>query len=130
MNDVYQFVSSLGIGAGSVILVVFCFFISFFILYCVPYWQMSRRLRTITRAIKQRDKEFKQLNPEACLPIEDVTNLMTMQPFDHIWSEYTESLHTMKENIDGEERIIRIRSTVPAETFFTQQALIDTPHRT
>ncbi|MGC2853834.1 anti-phage ZorAB system protein ZorA [Novispirillum sp. DQ9] len=48
----------------------------------------------------------------------------------HLWSEYAETLHEQFETRDGERRRVQVRATVPAEMFFTPQALVDTTLRT
>lgn len=49
----------------------------------------------------------------------------------HTWSEYAENLHPQREDgNDGQSRIARWRATAIAETFFTEQVLVDTPLKT
>lgn len=49
----------------------------------------------------------------------------------HLWNEYAETLHPQKEfDALGQARIVRWRATALAESFFTEQALVDTPLKT
>lgn len=49
----------------------------------------------------------------------------------HCWSEFRETLHPqMAVNVSGQEEVARWRATALAETFFTDQALVETPLRT
>ena len=45
-----------------------------------------------------------------------------------IWAEYAETLHPQAGT--GDERTTRWRATTLAETFFTEQALVDSPLKT
>ncbi|MEI8326898.1 MAG: anti-phage ZorAB system protein ZorA, partial [Betaproteobacteria bacterium] len=49
----------------------------------------------------------------------------------HLWSEYAKTLHSQsKEGADGQVRIVKWRSTTLAETFFSEQAVVDTRLKT
>lgn len=50
----------------------------------------------------------------------------------HLWQEYRDTLHVQKEvnPRTGVQEVINLRSTVPAETFFSTQALVDSRLRT
>jgi methyl-accepting chemotaxis protein len=46
----------------------------------------------------------------------------------HCWKEFTETLHPQtRTNEFGQEEVVRWRATAMAESFFTEQALVDTP---
>lgn len=49
-----------------------------------------------------------------------------------LWKEYSDTLHEQRDlnPSTGQFEISRIRSSVPAEAFFTNQALVDTPLKT
>ena len=46
---------------------------------------------------------------------------------ESIWREYRETLHSQKlvDSATGEEMVVAVRSTVPAETFFSQHLVVD-----
>lgn len=48
----------------------------------------------------------------------------------HLWKEYFDTLHAQKEERDGEEITVAMRSTVPAEVFFNNQYIVDSHLRT
>lgn len=56
---------------------------------------------------------------------------MVNERLAHCWSEFRETLHPqMAVNSDGQEEVARWRATALAETFFTDQALVETPLKT
>lgn len=56
---------------------------------------------------------------------------MTNERLAHCWSEFNETLHPQKVvNNLGQEVVARWRATALAETFFTDQALVETPLKT
>ena len=56
--------------------------------------------------------------------------LMTADPFKHLWSEYNETLHEVTRFSNGMLTVENWRATVPAEVFFTNQVIVDTPLKT
>ena len=48
----------------------------------------------------------------------------------HLWSEYQDTLHVQREQQDGQMKIVAVRSTVPAEAYFSGQYLVDSRLRT
>jgi hypothetical protein len=51
--------------------------------------------------------------------------------FSGLWANYSKTLHAQRGTDEtGQQRISRWRATALAETFFTQQALVDSPLRT
>lgn len=83
------------------------------------------RAAVALRAIKAgAGSNFVELN-------EIATQAMGGRVLAHLWSEYTETLHPQREDDElGQSRIRRWRSTSLAETFFTEQAVVDTPLQT
>lgn len=55
------------------------------------------------------------------------TRVMAQTTFAHIWSEYAQTLHPQRQEGKPETRW---RATALADTFFTDQALVDTPLKT
>lgn len=63
--------------------------------------------------------------------LDEIKNAMRIPALAHLWSEYTETLHPQRETDEmGQRRIVRWRATALAETFFTEQVLVDTPLKT
>lgn len=48
----------------------------------------------------------------------------------HLWTEFRESLHDQEEERDGQMVVVASRSTVPAEVYFSTQAVVDGRLRT
>ena len=48
----------------------------------------------------------------------------------HLWGEYQDTLHVQREERDGQMKVVAVRSTVPAETYFSGQYLVDSRLRT
>jgi len=100
---------------------------SFFVLYVQPGRQMLARLK---RALSQLDeiassgatvKDLDQIRAKA----------MDGAALQHCWDEFRDTLHPQKTvNEFGELQVARYRSTALASTFFTEQALINSPLRT
>ena len=56
---------------------------------------------------------------------------MVNERLAHAWSEFTETLHPQTSvNEMGQEEVSRWRATALAESFFTEQALVETPLKT
>lgn len=64
--------------------------------------------------------------------VERVANqAMVNERLSHCWAEFKETLHPQKTiNELGQEEVARWRATALAETFFTDQALVETPLKT
>lgn len=50
--------------------------------------------------------------------------------FAHLWKEFQDSLHVQRESRDGQRVPVTVRATLPAETFFNSQGLVDGRLRT
>ena len=48
----------------------------------------------------------------------------------HLWSEFEDTLHVQREERDGQMKTVAVRSTVPAEAYFSGQFLVDSRLRT
>jgi hypothetical protein len=48
----------------------------------------------------------------------------------HLWGEYQDTLHVQREERDGQMKVIAVRSTAPAESYFSGQYLVDSRLRT
>ncbi|AMS33066.1 hypothetical protein AEM42_13050 [Betaproteobacteria bacterium UKL13-2] len=51
---------------------------------------------------------------------------------EHLWREYSDTLHKQIEPDPrtGQQRVVRLRSKVPAEMYFRSEIIVDTPLRT
>lgn len=48
----------------------------------------------------------------------------------HLWGEYQDTLHVQREERDGQMKVFAVRSTAPAESYFSGQYLVDSRLRT
>lgn len=76
-------------------------------------WSSVRRIQVLTKAGSGRTKP------------EDVAKVLQWQPASHLWEEYSDTLHELKRASNGETSVTEIRATVPAETYFTRDVLVD-----
>jgi hypothetical protein len=45
----------------------------------------------------------------------------------HLWEEYDDTLHELRKATSGANALVEVRATVPAETMFTREVLVDSP---
>ncbi len=69
-------------------------------------------LGKIAQTIEKRGKRTEPL---------DILKFKTSQPYKHLWSEYKDTLHSLKLKDGGQE----CRATLPAEAFFSKEVLVD-----
>ena len=74
----------------------------------IQLWLAVRRLEALAHA--------RSVEPAA------VAAALAFRPFDQLWDEYCETLHEVRSERDGP---VELRATVPAEMFFTREALVD-----
>lgn len=76
-------------------------------------WMSVRRIRALTKTGSGPVKP------------EDVAKVLRWKPASHLWDEYSDTLHELKRASNGELSVTEIRATVPAETYFTRDVLVD-----
>lgn len=105
---------------GSIILGLIGFFIAKFV---IPSYRLKRDLRQAIQAIEKLESTT---GKGQVINIDFISNeIMTSQKLSHCWSEFAETLHSQTApDSMGQERIVRLRSTVPAEVFFNVEALV------
>ncbi len=100
--------------------------------FIVKFLRQALRLgRELDGAIR----DLKDIRSDVKGPIVDLNAIadkaMRSPALAHLWSEYAKTLHPQsKEGADGQVRIIKWRSTTLAETFFSEQAVVDTRLKT
>lgn len=63
--------------------------------------------------------------------VEIESKAMSGPALSHLWCEYAKTLHPQKEDGDyGQSRIVRWRATALADTFFSEQAVVDAKLKT
>lgn len=58
-------------------------------------------------------------------PSSTLRSLFPNEPLRHLWEEYEDTLHTVKRASSADSEFVEIRATVPAETLFTCEVLVD-----
>lgn len=110
-----------GLSGGPLWVFLITFFLTgiFLIGYLVKggqvWWQLSAAARRI-RLLRQKN------NPPSP---SQVAQDLPWEPFKHLWHQYSDSLRELKTASSGSVAIIEIRATVPAETIFSRDALVD-----
>lgn len=108
---------------GSIILLLVGYFIFRFLL---PSFRLSKELRTALSKLKSLTGDGQANNVELI-----GNDIMISPKLKHCWTEFSESLHPQSAPDEfGQERIVRWRSTVPAEAFFNVETLIAVELRT
>jgi hypothetical protein len=79
-------------------------------------WQLWNSVRSIQALTKTGGAQVKP---------EDVAKVLEWRPASHLWDEYSDTLHNLKRASNGELSVTEIRATVPAETYFTRDVLVD-----
>ncbi len=104
---------------GGLLLLLVLGFVLLFLLPGVLHWF---RLRAILSALLK----FKSPTPPG-----DIKKLFARDKrLAHLWSEYQDTLHIQREQQDGQMKVVAVRSTVPAESHFSGQYLVDSRLRT
>lgn len=104
-----------------VLLAVSGFVVSYLRNYQWPAQLLSEQLSHVISQIKAVRAE-RGLSLRA---MEDKIDFVFEQsPFSHLWAEYRQSLHTVHVQ-DSDVNIKSVLATVPAETFFSKESIID-----
>src|SRR5262249_40690468 len=99
---------------GSALAILVFGFILWFLVPATMYW---RQLRTIQRELRALP---------ANSPVSKLTQVFTGdERLLHLWTQYEETLHNQMEERDGQSIIVAVRSTIPAETYFNSQYVVD-----
>jgi hypothetical protein len=102
---------------GSIIFGLIVFFIIKFLL---PSFRLSGELQRAISKLKDIKGDGQAINVELI-----GKDIMTSSKLAHCWSEFEESLHPQTGPDEfGQERVVRWRSTVPAESIFNVETLI------
>jgi len=96
----------------------------FILRFVLPALSLGRRFQ---QTIRQLEKLRESLRAEGKSPDPQRIgqDIMAGSPLEHLWREFAQTLHPTR-GTDGQARW---RATALAETFLTEQALVDTPLR-
>lgn len=111
---------------GSVQLLFACLLglVLFFVFrFLLPGISLLRRLNLAANTLEEikTNAQGASIDPDRI-----AKEVMVHSTLMHLWGEFSETLHPQKElDSTGQLRTVRWRSTVPAETFFTPQTIVD-----
>lgn len=111
---------------GSVQLLFACLLglVLFFVFrFLLPGISLLRRLNLAANTLEEikTNAQGGSIDPDRI-----AKEVMVHSTLMHLWGEFSETLHPQKElDSAGQLRTVRWRSTVPAETFFTPQTIVD-----
>ena len=91
----------------------------FLIGYAVKGWQVVAQLRTAISGVEQKRRDGKAPDPS------QLNSSFAAEPLRHLWEEYADTLHEMKRAAGAAASLIEVRATVPAESLFTREVLVD-----
>lgn len=94
-------------------------FLLFFLRYFLPGWLFRFKLKRLVSALRRSKGQDDN----------ELSNLFKRdRVLWHLWSEYQETLHKQRVTNPqtGVEEVTAIRSTLPAESFFSTSVLVDT----
>lgn len=109
-----------------VVVVLIVLILLFFLLFLVPSLILWLKLRRVSNGLEEQKKQASATR-HVVDPQVIATSIMKDEPFRHLWNEYVETLHDQFTIIDGEEKLVARRATLPAETFFREEVLVDIP---
>jgi|GEM_PF-305882 len=108
---------------GLIILGLLCFF---WLRFVLPSRRLQQDLARATETLRNLAREGQVID------IDRIRNeAMASKKLAHLWTEFAETLHPQTAPDEfGQERVVRWRSTVPAEVFFNVETLIAVELRT
>src|ERR1700678_962207 len=94
--------------------------------FCLPAWAVLRSLTRISRSLRAPEiRSAQQRGNDLKAMVGDATE---ERAFLTLWQQYAKTLHPRRAvDNNGQQRIVSWRATALAETFFTEQALVDSP---
>lgn len=108
---------------GGVPLYIFVIVASLTILFLIGYaykgTQVAVQLRGVLKGIQGLKRAGKGPSPE------DLSKLFLKEPLRHLWEEYKDTLHEVTKATGGGLALKEVRATVPAESLFTREVLVD-----
>ena len=95
--------------------------------FCRRFWLPSIRLKNELESAIKAIQDIRSRIDGNVVDLDEIeSTVMTGPTLSHMWGEYAKTLHPQRTNADnGQSQIVRWRATSLAETFFTEQALVD-----
>jgi hypothetical protein len=79
------------------------------------WWQ----IRSVLLSVQTLQAERTSPSPK------EVGKVFRWEPFKHLWAEYADTLHELRKAGSGEAALTEVRATVPADSMFTRDVLVD-----
>jgi ABC-type transporter Mla subunit MlaD len=106
---------------SGVVAVVGAFCLIYLFHYFVRSFVLAYTLKKLNRGIKAAEQSTPAQRRG------HVGSLFKSTRFEHLWREYSETLHDQFEVQGGERHLLRSRATASAASFFTAQNMVETP---
>lgn len=104
-------------------LVVFFLVVSLTIVFMVGY---AIKGSQVFRQLKKAVRELKAIQAAGAEPAPtDIGKYFEGEPLRHLWDVYAGTLHEVQKASSGERSLRKIHATVPAESIFTRDVLVD-----
>lgn len=101
-----------------VLLIVILLTSAFLIGYLVKGVQVWRQLQAVVSGVQN-------LRSGSQPATSDIRQLFKWEPLRHLWEEYEDTLHELRQASSGGVVLTEVRATVPAESMFTKEVLVD-----
>ena len=102
-----------------VFIIVVTLTLLFLIGYAVKGTQVWIQLSSVIRGLRKLKKSKDTPKPA------DVARLFRWEPLKHLWEQYADTLHEVRKASSRGMALTEVRATVPAETQFTREVLVD-----
>ena len=96
---------------------------NFYIQYVKPARQLKSDLTESLEKISQINEQGLKNTKESLEQVFKNNN----NELKHAWNSYKNTLHDMKEIVDGEEIVVASRTTLSSDIFFSDSMVVDTP---
>jgi hypothetical protein len=116
---VHPSLASLRGGPLWVFLIVMGLTTVFLVGYLIKGIQVGWQLSAAVKGVKALRKPNSPPSPS------EVAAVLRWEPLKHLWEEYADTLHELRKASSGTVVLTEIRATVPAETMFTRDVLVD-----
>lgn len=111
--------ASLRGGPLGVFLIVVGLTLIFLVGYVIKATQVGWQLHSAVRGVRALRRPNSPPSPS------DVAAVLRWEPLKHLWDEYADTLHELRKASSSTATLTEIRATVPAETMFTRDVLVD-----
>ena len=119
LGDIHPSLSSLQNLPLYIFLIVVALTLFFLVGYAIKGTQVWWQLWSAVRAVQSLH------NGKAAPRPEEVGKAFQWEPLKHLWEEYADTLHELRKASSGDVALTEVRATVPAESMFTREVLVD-----